>query len=282
MATSYYAEHVHVAQTQTQILTLYLCIGQESETESVPESVSGYAIEPLGYLYFWPFSGVLKKWPYKAGSNVWAPTSERTVGCCFCWLMYHSCSTWLPLVTAVRQQPLDGDLTKSKQSNIRLGFKHNIHGCHWCHRSERAAVQAAFFVEFFTENPKKLTTIFSALSSFINTCSIILTVNKEWPPKRVTLDSKTVVVLSIGTSSCCDANHYLDFWHALNAFNIITFCALHIVRWSFTSRTCMEMVMLTWPTWVTTIKIPIKYTSHVFCLFCNYRCLICVPTRVQR
>ena len=43
MATLYYAEHVHVAQTQTRIPTPYFCVGQESESESVSGSVN----EPL-------------------------------------------------------------------------------------------------------------------------------------------------------------------------------------------------------------------------------------------
>ena len=41
MATLYYVEHVHFAQTGTRIPTPYFCIGQVSESESVPESVSG-------------------------------------------------------------------------------------------------------------------------------------------------------------------------------------------------------------------------------------------------
>ena len=41
LATLYYAEHIHVAQTQTQISTPYFCTGQESEWECVPDSVSG-------------------------------------------------------------------------------------------------------------------------------------------------------------------------------------------------------------------------------------------------
>ena len=46
MATLYYAEHVHIAQTWTQIPTPYFCVGQVSESESVPESVSGNVNEP--------------------------------------------------------------------------------------------------------------------------------------------------------------------------------------------------------------------------------------------
>ena len=45
MATLYYVEHVHI--TQTQIPTHYFCIGQESEYESVPESITGNVNEPL-------------------------------------------------------------------------------------------------------------------------------------------------------------------------------------------------------------------------------------------
>ena len=51
MATLYYAENVHIAQTQTRIPTPYFCIGQESESESVPESVSGNVNEPLCIAY---------------------------------------------------------------------------------------------------------------------------------------------------------------------------------------------------------------------------------------
>ena len=37
----------HIVQTWTQIPTLYFCTGQESESESVSESVSGNVNEPL-------------------------------------------------------------------------------------------------------------------------------------------------------------------------------------------------------------------------------------------
>ena len=47
MATLYQAEHVHFAQTWTQIAIPYFCTGQESESESVPESVYGNINEPL-------------------------------------------------------------------------------------------------------------------------------------------------------------------------------------------------------------------------------------------
>ena len=46
MATLYYAEHVHIAQTQTRIPSPYFCTGQEFESESVSESVSGNVNEP--------------------------------------------------------------------------------------------------------------------------------------------------------------------------------------------------------------------------------------------
>ena len=39
----YYAEHVRIAQTRTLIPTPHFYLGQESEYESVPESVSGNA-----------------------------------------------------------------------------------------------------------------------------------------------------------------------------------------------------------------------------------------------
>ena len=45
MATYYYAEHVHIAQTRTWIPTSYFW--QESESEFVPESISGNVNEPL-------------------------------------------------------------------------------------------------------------------------------------------------------------------------------------------------------------------------------------------
>ena len=45
MATLYYAEHVHI--TQTRIPTPDFCMGQESESEFVPESISGNVNEPL-------------------------------------------------------------------------------------------------------------------------------------------------------------------------------------------------------------------------------------------
>ena len=47
-ATLYYVEHVHTAQILTQIPTPYYCTGQESESKSEPESVSGNVNEPLG------------------------------------------------------------------------------------------------------------------------------------------------------------------------------------------------------------------------------------------
>ena len=46
MATLYYAEYVHIAQTRTQITFPYSCVGQESESESIPESVSDNVNEP--------------------------------------------------------------------------------------------------------------------------------------------------------------------------------------------------------------------------------------------
>ena len=47
MATLYYVEHVHIAQTLHQIPTAYFCVGQESESESVPEFIYGNVNEPL-------------------------------------------------------------------------------------------------------------------------------------------------------------------------------------------------------------------------------------------
>ena len=46
MATLHYTEYVYIAQTHTQIPTPYFCMGQDSESESVPESVSGNIYEP--------------------------------------------------------------------------------------------------------------------------------------------------------------------------------------------------------------------------------------------
>ena len=37
MATSYYAEHVHIAYTETRIPSPHYCKGQESEFEYVPK-----------------------------------------------------------------------------------------------------------------------------------------------------------------------------------------------------------------------------------------------------
>ena len=45
MTPLYYAEHVHITQTWTQIPTPYFSTGQESESES--ESVSGNVNVPL-------------------------------------------------------------------------------------------------------------------------------------------------------------------------------------------------------------------------------------------
>ena len=47
MATLYCAEHVHIAQTRNRIPTPYSFVGQESEPEFIPESVSGSVNEPL-------------------------------------------------------------------------------------------------------------------------------------------------------------------------------------------------------------------------------------------
>ena len=43
MATLYCAEHVHIVQTRTWIPTPYMCVGQESKSESE----SGNVNEPL-------------------------------------------------------------------------------------------------------------------------------------------------------------------------------------------------------------------------------------------
>ena len=52
MATLYCTEHGHIAQTQTRIPTPYLFRWQESESESVPESISGNVSEPLGSTHY--------------------------------------------------------------------------------------------------------------------------------------------------------------------------------------------------------------------------------------
>ena len=51
MATLYYGQHVHIAQTRTSIPTSYICVGQESESESILESIFGNVNEPLGHIY---------------------------------------------------------------------------------------------------------------------------------------------------------------------------------------------------------------------------------------
>ena len=47
MATLYCAEHVHIVQTWNRIPTPYSSVGQEFESEFIPESVSGSVTEPL-------------------------------------------------------------------------------------------------------------------------------------------------------------------------------------------------------------------------------------------
>ena len=44
MAILHWAEHVYIADL---IPTVYFCAGQESESESIPESISGNVNEPL-------------------------------------------------------------------------------------------------------------------------------------------------------------------------------------------------------------------------------------------
>ena len=52
MATLYYAEHVHIAQTLTWIPTPYFCVGQEYyNSMPISESISGNVDEPLGFIY---------------------------------------------------------------------------------------------------------------------------------------------------------------------------------------------------------------------------------------
>ena len=46
MASLYCAEHVHIAQTKISVPTPNFCIGQESESVSIPECVSGSVNEP--------------------------------------------------------------------------------------------------------------------------------------------------------------------------------------------------------------------------------------------
>ena len=52
IATLYYAEHVYIAQTRVQIPTLYLGIGQESKSESVPVSECGNVFKPQNRISF--------------------------------------------------------------------------------------------------------------------------------------------------------------------------------------------------------------------------------------
>ena len=52
MATLHCAEHVHIVQTGTRIPILYFCIGQESKSVSISESVSSNVIEPFNILHF--------------------------------------------------------------------------------------------------------------------------------------------------------------------------------------------------------------------------------------
>ena len=40
MAILYYAEYVHITQTQTRVPTPYFCMGQESESESISDNVN--------------------------------------------------------------------------------------------------------------------------------------------------------------------------------------------------------------------------------------------------
>ena len=47
MATLCCAEHVHITQTWTWIPISYFCIGEECQSKSVPESISGNVNEPL-------------------------------------------------------------------------------------------------------------------------------------------------------------------------------------------------------------------------------------------
>ena len=51
MATLYYVEHAHIAQTRTRIPTHYFCIGQESDSESAPETGSLHPQVPVVTLF---------------------------------------------------------------------------------------------------------------------------------------------------------------------------------------------------------------------------------------
>ena len=67
MATLYYVENIHIAQTQTQIPTPYFCIGQGSESESVPvypAMLLSYKVDIRSYIishYHVIFSGGQKQ-----------------------------------------------------------------------------------------------------------------------------------------------------------------------------------------------------------------------------
>ena len=54
IATLCYAEHVHMAQTQTWMPTPNFCIGQESESKSIPLFESGTVFKPSQIQKFYP------------------------------------------------------------------------------------------------------------------------------------------------------------------------------------------------------------------------------------
>ena len=49
IATLHYTEHIHMAQTQTWIPTPHFCIGQESESKSIPLSEFNNVSKPKFY-----------------------------------------------------------------------------------------------------------------------------------------------------------------------------------------------------------------------------------------
>ena len=80
MATLYYAENVPIALTQTPIPTPHSCIGQESESKSVPESVFGNVNEPLVAFHGLKHETSLHNPLCAAGANViHIPPTHNTV-----------------------------------------------------------------------------------------------------------------------------------------------------------------------------------------------------------
>ena len=88
----------HIAQTRTRIPTLYFCTGQESESDSVPESVSGNVNEPLNacYLCFvvWKASPSVNTRIDGRSSTCRTPKKKRRDYCWWPTCMVRACSHW--------------------------------------------------------------------------------------------------------------------------------------------------------------------------------------------